>query len=127
MRPHLRGLLGQHWPQRELLRWPASPWPGVTRSYAAGTSSTTAGNVVSQSPGGGTLAVPGSTVDLVIAKAPPATAKVPDVTGKTGADAASALRSAGFNVDQTTKKVTDQSKSGLVLSQSPGGGASVTG
>jgi serine/threonine-protein kinase len=87
------------------------------------TSSTAAGNVVSQSPSGGTQATPGSTVDLVVAQAP-ATTKVPGVTGKTAADATSALKAAGFNVAQTTKKVKDPSKNGIVLSQSPGGGSS---
>ena len=86
------------------------------------TSSTAAGNVVSQTPGGGTLATPESTVDLVIAQAPPATATVPGVTGKTASDAGSALRAAGFSVSETTKTVKDRAKNGIVLDQSPAGG-----
>jgi serine/threonine-protein kinase len=86
------------------------------------TSSTPAGNVISQSPGGGTEATPGSTVDLVVAQAPPATVAVPGVTGKTAADATSALSGAGFTVSQTTKDVKDQAKNGIVLSQTPSGG-----
>ena len=87
------------------------------------TTSTQAGNVISQNPSGGTEELPGSSVDLVVAQAP-TTAKVPGVTGRTAADATSALKSAGFQVSQSTKDVKDQAKNGIVLSQSPGGGAS---
>jgi eukaryotic-like serine/threonine-protein kinase len=87
------------------------------------TTSTPAGNVISQSPAGGTLALPGSTVDLVVAQKP-AGATVPDVTGKKSADAQSALKSAGFNVATQTKNVTNQKQDGMVLSQSPAAGSS---
>ncbi len=86
------------------------------------TSSTaTAGNVISQSPNGGTQAVPGSTVTIVVAKAPTTTA-VPSVIGDTPSTASSALTAAGFTVNRTTKDVTDQSNNGLVVKQSPGVG-----
>ena len=86
------------------------------------TSSTaTAGNVISQSPGGGTQAVPGSTVTIVVAKAPDTTV-VPSVIGDNPSTASSTLTGAGFTVTQTTKKVTNQANNGLVVKQSPGAG-----
>ncbi len=91
------------------------------------TSSTPAGKVVSQSPASGTQVAPGSTVTIVVAKAPPKQqnnpAKVPDVKGDTAAAAASALQAAGFAVSQTTKTVTAKAKDGTVVGQSPGSGA----
>jgi serine/threonine-protein kinase len=83
---------------------------------------TPAGTVISQSPAGGTLAAPGSTVNLVVASKAPATVTVPDVTGQTAAGARSTLRAAGFNVSQTTQKVANQSQNGKVISQSPAAG-----
>jgi serine/threonine-protein kinase len=86
------------------------------------TSSTaTAGSVISQSPSGGTQAVPGSTVTIVVAKAP-ATTAVPSVIGDTPSTASSTLTAAGFTVNRTTKDVTVQSNNGLVVKQSPGAG-----
>jgi beta-lactam-binding protein with PASTA domain/predicted Ser/Thr protein kinase len=86
------------------------------------TSSVPDGNVVSQSPSGGTQAASGSTVTLVIAKAP-ATTTVPGVKGDTAAAAASALRNAGFTVSQKSKDVNKQTLDGVVISQSPGAGS----
>jgi serine/threonine-protein kinase len=80
------------------------------------------GNVISQSPGGGTSAGPGTTVTIVVAKAPP-TAPVPSLTGESAGAATGALTSAGFHVTQTTTIVTNQSNNGIVVSQSPGGGS----
>jgi beta-lactam-binding protein with PASTA domain/serine/threonine protein kinase len=79
------------------------------------------GNVISMTPGAGTKVVAGTVITLTVAKAPP-TAKVPDVTGKTGADAESALGAAGFNVVETTQTVTHQAKNGVVIKQTPAGG-----
>jgi serine/threonine-protein kinase len=88
------------------------------------TSTTTpVGHVISQIPGGNTPAPPGSTVNIVIAKAS-TTASVPNVKGQSAAAATQALRSAGFTVAQTTKNVTNQSKNGIVLRQTPKSGAS---
>jgi eukaryotic-like serine/threonine-protein kinase len=91
-------------------------------------SSAQAGTVISQTPSGGTLTLPGSTVNLVIAQTappPPAKASVPDVTGKSGDAARGILSGAGFNVVTQTKDVNKKSNDNKVLSQSPGGGASV--
>jgi eukaryotic-like serine/threonine-protein kinase len=89
------------------------------------TSSAQPNTVVSQSPAGNTQAAPGSTVSLVIAQAP-TTATVPNVTGKTAADATSALQAAGFKVVPQSKKVIHQSRDGIVLSQSPAGGTTAS-
>ncbi|MGI8428589.1 MAG: Stk1 family PASTA domain-containing Ser/Thr kinase [Solirubrobacteraceae bacterium] len=96
--------------------------PGVTTQ----TSSTVrAGNVISQNPAAGSDAPAGSTVAIVVAEAP-STAMVPDVTGDTSSAATSALRSAGLQVTQSAKDVGKQAKEGIVLSQSPGMGATVS-
>jgi serine/threonine-protein kinase len=83
-----------------------------------------AGNVIDQNPKGGNDAPSGSTVTLVIATAQtttnPQTATVPSVKGLPASDAKNALQGAGFTVNATTKNVTNQSKDGTVLSQSPG-------
>jgi beta-lactam-binding protein with PASTA domain/predicted Ser/Thr protein kinase len=83
-----------------------------------------AGNVISQDPAGNSEAIQGSTVTLVIAKAP-TTASVPSVTGNTAAAATGALTAAGFKVSQQTTDVKQQSNNGKVVSQNPGGGATV--
>ena len=83
------------------------------------------GNVISQSPQGGTDAAPGSTVAITVAKAPP-TVVVPPVVGDSRPAAVSALNAAGFRVTHETVTVSDQSKSGIVISQSPGGGSRAT-
>jgi beta-lactam-binding protein with PASTA domain/predicted Ser/Thr protein kinase len=88
------------------------------------TTTTPNGNVISQSPGGDTQVPPGSTVNLVIAKAPP-TASVPDVTGDTARGATNQLKGAGFNVAQQTKAVTKQNKDGIVISEQPGAGTTL--
>jgi serine/threonine-protein kinase len=95
---------------------------GFQVSVAPQTSSTaTAGSVISQAPAGNSQVLPGSNVTIVVAKAP-TTATVPNVKGQTASAATSSLRAAGFTVSQTTKQVFHQSKNGIVLSQSPGGG-----
>ena len=89
------------------------------------TSSTPPGRVISQSPAGGAHASPSSTtVSLVIAQAPPKST-VPTVTGQSAASAASQLRSAGFNVVQRPRAVSDPAKNGIVLRQNPLGGTRV--
>jgi serine/threonine-protein kinase len=85
-------------------------------------SSVQSGNVISQSPAGGTQAPTGSNVSLVIAKAE-TTATVPSVTGQNQGAATGALAGAGFQVQTQTKNVNNQAQNGIVLSQSPGGGA----
>ncbi len=88
-------------------------------------SSTQPGDVISQTPGGNTQAVSGTTVTIVVAKAP-ATASVPDVKGQSASAAQAALQGAGFKVVQQPKKVIRSYRNGIVLSQSPGGGTTAT-
>ena len=73
---------------------------------------------------GDTSVPPGSTVNLVVAKAP-TTAKVPDVTGDTARGATDELQAAGFKVTEQTKDVTKQNKDGIVISQDPGAGSTL--
>jgi beta-lactam-binding protein with PASTA domain/predicted Ser/Thr protein kinase len=96
---------------------------GTTTTQSS--SSVAPGDVISQSPSGGTQEVSGSAVDLVIAKAPaPTPTSVPDVTGQTAAAGNSSLTSAGFKVVQQTKAVTKKKRNGVVISQSPSAGSS---
>jgi serine/threonine-protein kinase len=81
-------------------------------------SSDPPGTVISQSPTG--TAPPHSTIDIVVAKAPP-TAKVPNVVGSKAAAATASLKGAGFTVTETSKQVTRPADNGIVLSQTPAG------
>ena len=84
------------------------------------TSQAPAGQVIDQSPGGGTAA-PGSTVTIVVAVAPGVPqVDVPNVVGMTRHDAERDLRSLGFNVQVNG----EQSPQGKVVNQSPPGGTS---
>jgi eukaryotic-like serine/threonine-protein kinase len=80
------------------------------------------GTVLSQDPVGGRSAPSGSTVTLVVAKAPP-TVAVPNVVGKTTGAANASLGAAGFPATQQQQIVTDKTQNGIVLSQSPAAGA----
>jgi eukaryotic-like serine/threonine-protein kinase len=98
---------------------------GFSVTTSTQTSTTTPnGDVISQSPSGDSEVAPGSTINLVIAKAPP-TASVPDVTGDTARGASNQLKAAGFNVVQLTKTVTKQNKDGIVISEQPGAGTTL--
>jgi eukaryotic-like serine/threonine-protein kinase len=104
----------------------AAGFDSVTTSTT--TSSSAAGSVVSQSPTGGTLAVPSATtVSLVVARAakPTHTKTVPGVGGESASTAASQLKAAGFNVVQKVRTVTNQNNDGIVLNQSPSPGTRV--
>lgn len=88
----------------------------VTESYDA---TVPAGAVISQDPDKGTEVPEGSPVALVVSKGREPVG-VPDIVGKTEADAASALKAAGFTVKSSTKD--DKAAKGMVLSQKPAGG-----
>ena len=95
---------------------------GFTPNVTQQTSSTVnAGNVISENPSANTQLAVGSTVTIVVAKAP-TTAKVPDVKGQTAAAAMSALQGAGFTVSQSTQDTKKKKQDGVVISQTPGGG-----
>lgn len=97
----------------------------VKKVYAL--SSAPEGTVVNQNPGPGRDVEPGSTVTITISGS--ATTLVPDVVGKTRAEALSLLENAGYEVDIV--EVTDPSEieragSDRVVSQSPEGGAELS-
>jgi beta-lactam-binding protein with PASTA domain len=84
-------------------------------------STSTAGNVISQSPAPGTTVPVGSGVSLVIAKAP-AQVTIPTVRGLTQAGATGTLTSAGFKVVVETQDVKKQKYDGTVLGAVPRAG-----
>jgi serine/threonine-protein kinase len=90
------------------------------------TTSARAGDVLSQTPAGGSQVAQGTTVDLVVATGSnaPTSATVPNVTGQKQGPATSALTGAGFKVQVNTQTVGNQNQDGAVLSQAPGGGSS---
>jgi eukaryotic-like serine/threonine-protein kinase len=86
------------------------------------TGSAPSGTVVSQDPDAGSTATAGSTVTILIAQAP-AKATMPSITGDTTAQAESAIQAAGLVAHVNTRSVTDPSKVGRVVTQSPPGGS----
>jgi serine/threonine-protein kinase len=98
---------------------------GFTVTSTMQTSNTaTPGNVLSQSPAGGTSATPGSTVNIVVAQAPKKLS-VPTVTGQKESNATKALTQAGFTVVHQQQTVTDPTQDGTVIKQTPAGGKKV--
>jgi len=83
-----------------------------------------AGEVISQSPGGNTKADPGSTVALVVARAPSVT--IPSVVGSSEADATAALEARGLEVRISREQVADPAQDGIVLAQRPDGETQTT-
>ncbi|MEX1046666.1 MAG: transglycosylase domain-containing protein [Actinomycetota bacterium] len=79
------------------------------------------GTVVEQSPGPGERADTGSTIRLDVSGAG-ATSRVPDVTGMIKYEARSVLDEAGFGVELSYEKVTQDDKNRIVLSQIPEAG-----
>jgi len=79
------------------------------------------GSVLSQDPAGGSQATKGSTVKIVVAKAPPQV-EVPDVTGLTEGEARNSLQDAGLRVRTRTDTVSAEDQDGVVLSQQPNAG-----
>ena len=83
-------------------------------------SNDAADTVVDQSPSGS--APQGSTITLSVSKGPK-TSTVPDVTSQDEQSARDTLTSAGFKVQVKSQDVTDPGLDGIVLDQSPTGGA----
>ena len=80
-----------------------------------------AGTVTAQSPAAGTVVVEGTRVQINVSTGP-RPISVPNVVGSPYDEAASELRTAGFGVSRTD--VDSDQPAGVVVSQSPGGGAS---
>ena len=82
------------------------------------------GDVISQTPGAGTEVTAGSSVDLVVSSGP-ALVIVPDVVGLTYSTATANIGAAGLTVGSVSTTLTRRS-CGVVRSQTPAGGASVS-
>ena len=84
------------------------------------------GTVLAQNPKGGVQVATGSTVALVVAKAP-STVDVPDVTGEDVATAVRKLSSEGFEINQQTRDVNSPEGDGVVIEQDPAKGKAKKG
>jgi len=82
-----------------------------------------ADTVVSQSPSAGTRVGASTTVTLSVSKGATATAPVPDVTNQDEPTARALLEGSGFKVKVQHQDVNDPSEQGIVLDQTPPGGA----
>src|SRR5436305_7287901 len=79
------------------------------------------GEVISQSPTSGVSLAEGTRVTITVSRGIPKVS-VPDVTGKSTADATNTLKSAGFNVSVNELEAS-KDQVGKVISQSPGAGS----
>jgi serine/threonine-protein kinase len=95
---------------------------GFTVSVRAVDSNEPSNTVIDQSPSGGSTAGRGSAVSLTVSKGPK-TAAVPDVTSTDLGSAQQTLQSSGFRWIVTYRDVTDPASDGVVLEQTPAGGA----
>src|SRR5438128_2748229 len=91
----------------------------------ASSSAVAAGNIISTTPPAGTMAPPGSPVDLNVSSGP-AQIAVPDVTGFTQTAAETALRSTGLVLGTVTTAQSSVVPSGGVISTSPSAGQVVS-
>jgi len=82
------------------------------------------GKVVDQNPTGGTQVKKGDTVTIFIGTNP-APVAVPDVKGKTKADAEKAIKAASLAVGTETQQASDQVPAGSVIDQSPEPGVQI--
>lgn len=104
----------------------------TTAGLTVGTVSTAfsdtvlAGNIVSQSPAGGSMVPSGTAVDLVVSLGPPQLTTVPDVVGLTQAAAETSIAAAGLVTGTVSAVNSDTVAAGNVISQNPAGGSSVT-
>jgi eukaryotic-like serine/threonine-protein kinase len=94
---------------------------GFTVSVAEQESDVTEGDVISQSPSGGTELTRGDTVTITVSTGRPQ-ADVPDVIGMSERNARSALKAAGLEPVVQQRTVTDQDQDGVVVEQRPGPG-----
>jgi beta-lactam-binding protein with PASTA domain len=79
------------------------------------------GIVLRQDPGGGARVDKGSSVSIVVAKAPPDVA-VPDVLDQDEQSARGALTDAGFRVRVRRQDVDNEAQDGVVVDQNPAAG-----
>ena len=81
-----------------------------------------ANTVINQSPGPGASAGKGSVISLTVSKGP-TTSTVPDVTSYDLGTAEQTLKASGFRDKVVYQQVTDPNADGVVLNQTPQGGA----
>jgi eukaryotic-like serine/threonine-protein kinase len=94
----------------------------VARVYRQSSASVAKGMVSGQMPPAGTQAARGGTIGISVSTGPDSLLSVPDVTGKTAAQAKSAIEAAGFvaeSVDQPSESVAK----GSVITQLPTSGS----
>jgi beta-lactam-binding protein with PASTA domain len=84
------------------------------------------GTVLTQTPAGGTVTRRGTTVKLTVSGGARVRV-VPNVVGRTEADARSVLRAAGFLARPIDRPVTEQGQIGRVVEQDPAAGTRVQG
>jgi serine/threonine protein kinase/beta-lactam-binding protein with PASTA domain len=96
---------------------------GLTPQIEYAESSKSEGTVIGTKPEAGTKVASGSTVVLTVSEGDSGI-KIPDVTGKTQAEAKSALEQKGFTVTVVSSSDDSGVKAGCVVSQSPKGGGS---
>jgi serine/threonine-protein kinase len=87
-------------------------------------SDVTEGDVISQSPSGGTELTRGETVTITVSTGRPQV-DVPDVIGMSERSARSSLRSAGLEPVTQQRTVTDPAQDGVVIEQRPAPGTQV--
>jgi eukaryotic-like serine/threonine-protein kinase len=82
------------------------------------------GRVIRTEPEAGTEADLGTTVTMVVSSGPPEPEEstVPDVRGRTEAEATRILNEAGFRVAKRSETVVRQDEDGVVIEQQPGAG-----
>ncbi len=78
--------------------------------------------VISQTPGGTASVVPGSKVKLLVSSGPsrPRNATVPNVTGDSTSQAATALSQVGLTLASASYQYSTQAPQGVIIDQNPG-------
>jgi eukaryotic-like serine/threonine-protein kinase len=82
------------------------------------------GDVISQSPAGGSHVARNSTVTITVSTGKPQVS-VPDVVGQKESKASSTLTRAGLSPVRQEREVTDPTQDGVVIEQRPGSGSQV--
>ncbi len=90
----------------------------------ANSDNVASGNVISQSPAGGSIVLEGSAVDLLVSLGP-VMVTVPDVTGMTQAGAQAAIVAAALAAGSVTQEYSATVAAGNVIGQSPAAGTVV--
>lgn len=99
----------------------------VVGAVTTATSATVpAGNVISQTPAGGSMAAAGTAVNLVVSLGPAQPTTVPDVVGLSQAAAEASIAAAGLVTGTVSSVNSDTVPAGNVISQDPAGGSSAT-